>query len=85
MNSIRMPAVTVNQMAANTGAVVRNFFIAGKGDVERRKNRPEPDQRGETVILSSDSVSLPLVRAPKAARGHVAAARVLLKARERSI
>ena len=29
MNSIRMPAVMVNQMAENTGAVVRNFFIAG--------------------------------------------------------
>jgi hypothetical protein len=30
LNSIRMPAVTVNQMAAKTGAVVRNFFIAGE-------------------------------------------------------
>jgi hypothetical protein len=29
-----MPAVTVNQMAAKTGAVVRNFFI-GKGWGER--------------------------------------------------
>ena len=29
MNSIRIPAVTVNQMAANTGAVVRNFFMGG--------------------------------------------------------
>ena len=28
MNSIMMPAVMVNQMAANTGAVVRNFFMA---------------------------------------------------------
>lgn len=28
MNSIMMPAVIVNQMAANTGAVVRNFFMA---------------------------------------------------------
>ena len=27
LNSIRMPAVTVNQIAAKTGAVVRNFFI----------------------------------------------------------
>ena len=27
MNSIRMPAVIVNQMAENTGAVVRNFFM----------------------------------------------------------
>ena len=24
-----MPAVTLNQMAANTGAVVRNFFMTG--------------------------------------------------------
>ena len=28
MNSIMMPAVMVNQIAANTGAVVRNFFMA---------------------------------------------------------
>ncbi|MEY3544986.1 MAG: hypothetical protein RLZZ247_1143, partial [Cyanobacteriota bacterium] len=28
--------VTVNQMAANTGAVVRNFFIAGGWVDERR-------------------------------------------------
>lgn len=27
MNSIMMPAVIENQMAANTGAVVRNFFM----------------------------------------------------------
>ena len=27
MNSIRMPAVMVNQIAAKTGAVVRNFFM----------------------------------------------------------
>ena len=27
LNSIRIPAVMVNQMAENTGAVVRNFFI----------------------------------------------------------
>ena len=27
MNSIRMPAVMVNQIAEKTGAVVRNFFI----------------------------------------------------------
>ena len=27
MNSIKMPAVIVNQMAENTGAVVRNFFM----------------------------------------------------------
>jgi hypothetical protein len=28
-----MPAVTVNQMAATTGAVLRNFFI-GSGEVK---------------------------------------------------
>ena len=27
LNSIMIPAVTVNQMAAKTGAVVRNFFM----------------------------------------------------------
>jgi hypothetical protein len=27
LNSIRIPAVAVNQMAAKTGAVVRNFFM----------------------------------------------------------
>jgi hypothetical protein len=27
LNSIRIPAVRVNQIAANTGAVVRNFFM----------------------------------------------------------
>ena len=27
LNSIMMPAVIVNQIAANTGAVVRNFFM----------------------------------------------------------
>lgn len=42
-------------------------------------------QRGEIVTLLSTSVSLPLVSSPKAARGQVAAARVLLKARGRSI
>ena len=34
MNSIRMPAVRVNQIAANTGAVVRNFFMAKRCRVE---------------------------------------------------
>jgi hypothetical protein len=29
LNSIRIPAVMVNQIAENTGAVVRNFFIEG--------------------------------------------------------
>ena len=28
MNSIMIPAVSVNQIAAKTGAVVRNFFMA---------------------------------------------------------
>jgi hypothetical protein len=31
LNSIMIPAVMVNQIAENTGAVVRNFFIAGDG------------------------------------------------------
>ena len=30
MNSIMMPAVRKNQMAAKTGAVVRNFFMASE-------------------------------------------------------
>lgn len=30
LNSIMIPAVMVNQMAAKTGAVVRNFFMTGK-------------------------------------------------------
>ena len=30
LNSIMMPAVMPNQMAANTGAVVRNFFMEGR-------------------------------------------------------
>ena len=42
-------------------------------------------QRGETVTLLSASVNLPLVSSPKAARGQVAAARVLLNAKGRSI
>jgi hypothetical protein len=29
LNSIMIPAVMLNQMAAKTGAVVRNFFMAG--------------------------------------------------------
>ena len=83
-----MPAVMVNQIAANTGAVVRNFFMAlGKGTKGRGKARgPErTTQRGETVILLSTSVSLPLESSLKAAKGQVAAARVLLKARGTSI
>ena len=41
MNSIRMPAVRVNQIAANTGAVVRNFFIGKRSEKggERRGER----------------------------------------------
>ena len=35
MNSIMIPAVMVNQIAAKTGAVVRNFFIGA----ERRGKR----------------------------------------------
>ena len=31
MNSIMIPAVTKNQIAAKTGAVVRNFFIGWGG------------------------------------------------------
>ena len=37
MNSIRMPAVIVNQIAEKTGAVVRNFFIVGAGGVMERE------------------------------------------------
>ena len=59
MNSIRMPAVIVNQIAAKTGAVVRNFCIGGNpGD----EDWGDGDQRGETVTLLSDSVSLPPVK-----------------------
>ena len=36
MNSIMIPAVIVNQMAAKTGAVVRNFFMATGWVVRRR-------------------------------------------------
>ena len=43
------------------------------------------NQRGDTVILLSAWVSLPLVNSPKAARGQLAAARVLLKANGTSI
>lgn len=108
-----MPAVIVNQIAAKTGAVVRNFFMeTGRDGAIRRKgigNIQDPlrtavsgrdrgglahrlwmdrlgrIQRGETVTLLSDSSSLPLVNSPKAARGQVAAASVLLNARARSI
>ncbi len=37
MNSIMIPAVMVNQIAANTGAVVRNFFIGGSAGGVIRK------------------------------------------------
>ena len=43
------------------------------------------DQRGETVILLSDSVSLPLANSLKAAIGQLAAAMVLFSARGTSI
>ena len=33
-HSIRMPAVNVNQMAATTGAVERNFFIVEQSKKE---------------------------------------------------
>lgn len=72
LNSIMIPAVIVNQIAANTGAVVRNFFI---GWVRKGRQR-SGGQRGETVIFSSASVSLPEVSSPKAARGQRAAASV---------
>ena len=75
MNSIRIPAVIVNQIAANTGAVVRNFFMDGQ----------PLGQRGETVTWLSGAVSLLLANSLKAASGQVAAARVLLNARGRSI
>ena len=48
LNSIMIPAVRVNQMAANTGAVVRNFFmtsgvsVTGKeGDLNAEPPGPE--------------------------------------------
>ena len=65
-------------------------FLHGRGSVERGSQRrvgwrgTQP-QRGDTVTLLSDSSSLPLVYSPKAAKGQVAAARVLLNARGRSI
>ena len=34
MNSIRIPAVAVNQMAATTGAAVKNLFIVEGAMVE---------------------------------------------------
>jgi hypothetical protein len=82
LNSIRIPAVMVNQIAENTGAVVRNFFIVRGRWMGRME---QLNQRGETVILSSASVSFLPVNSPKAARGQLAAARVLLKARGTSI
>lgn len=86
-----IPAVMVNQIAANTGAVVRNFFMVyadvvvvkeiGRGIQQRRCL----DQRGETVTLLSASTNFPPVNSRSAAKGQLAAARVLLKARGRSI
>jgi hypothetical protein len=91
-----IPAVMVNQIAAKTGAVVRNFFmmacrvgaVAGggwSGGKAQRTPGPVVDQRGETVTLLSTSTNLPPVYSRRAARGQLAAARVLLKARGRSI
>ena len=37
LNSIKMPAVMVNQTAAKTGAVVRNFFMAVEGETTIKK------------------------------------------------
>ena len=54
-HSIGIPAVAVNQIAATTGAVVRNFFMGTEG------GEGAVDQRGETVTLASSSVSFPLV------------------------
>ncbi len=83
LNSIMIPAVRKNQIAANTGAVVRNFFMDGLGGGGRTEG--ERIQRGETVTLASDSSRSPPLNSLKAARGQVAAARVLLKASGRSI
>ena len=71
--------MAVNQIAATTGAVVRNFFMGSDG------GDGAEDQRGETVTLASSSVSFPLVNSPKAARGQVADAKRLLNAMLRSI
>lgn len=86
MNSIMMPAVRVNQIAAKTGAVVRNFFMVScKGLTVLVRTGSAGDQRGETVTLLSASTNLPPVNSRRAANGQEAAATVLLKARGRSI
>ena len=98
LNSIMMTAVMVNQIAEKTGAVVRNFFMVLEvGDAGGMSESIAAEasnqlgvfsgvnQRGDTVILLSAWVSLPLVNSPKAARGQLAAARVLLKANGTSI
>ena len=41
MNSIKMPAVMVNQTAAKTGAVVRNFFMAVEDDTTIKSGKSE--------------------------------------------
>lgn len=41
-----MPAVIVNQMAANTGAVVRNFFMSEKGEAVREQDISLPRWKG---------------------------------------
>lgn len=58
--------------------------MAGEEMGWRSSKRPGI-QRGETVILLSASVSLPLLHSLNAAIGQLAAARVLLKARGTSI
>ena len=56
-------------MAATTGAVDRNFFIVGQSLLKGGLC----NQRGETVMFESLSVSLPLLNSLMAATGHVAA------------
>ena len=86
-----MTAVMPNQMAAKTGAVVRNFFMAaeaksGKGvGLAQRGRISGANQRGETVTLLSFSSNWPLVNSLRAARGQLAAAMVDFSARGTSI
>lgn len=85
LNSIMMPAVRKNQIAAKTGAVVRNFFMMVEGMELRGAVSGAACQRGETVMRSADSVSALLVSSLKAASGQLAAAMVLLSASGTSI
>ena len=90
-----MTAVMPNQMAAKTGAVVRNFFMAaeaksgkGVGLAQRGESAVRisgANQRGETVTLLSFSSNWPLVNSLRAARGQLAAAMVDFSARGTSI